>query len=46
MAITTSLSGVTFGTNINDIQVPEHLNRTVETGVDYIDAAVGGLQYS
>src|SRR5210317_373156 len=46
MAITTSLSDVIFGTNISAIQVPEHLNRTVETGVDYVDAAMGGAGFT
>jgi DNA repair protein RadA/Sms len=46
MAITTSLSDVIFGTNISAIQVPEHLDRTVETGVDYIDAAMGGQGFT
>ncbi len=42
MAITTKLSDLIFGTPIHDIDVPEHLNRTVKTGIDYVDSAMGG----
>ena len=42
MAITTKLSDLIFGTPIHDIEVPEHLNRTVKTGIDYVDSAMGG----
>ena len=46
MAITTTLSDIVFGTNISAIQVPEHLNRTVETGVDFVDSAMGGQGFT
>ena len=39
MAITTKLSDLIFGTPISNIEVPEHLNRTVTTGVDFVDSA-------
>ena len=46
MAITTKLSDLIFGTPIHDIEVPEHLNRTVKTGIDYVDSAMGGLGFT
>ncbi len=42
MAITTKLSDLIFGTPISNIQVPEHLNRTCATNVDFVDSAMGG----
>tara|TARA_Y100000034_G_scaffold119987_1_gene162334 strand:- start:209 stop:967 length:759 start_codon:yes stop_codon:yes gene_type:complete len=33
---------ITFGTNILDIEVPEHLTRKFATGVKYFDGCMGG----
>ena len=38
-AITTD---ITFGTNILDIEVPEHLTRKFKTGLSFVDGAMGG----
>ena len=46
MAITTKLSDLIFGTPISNIEVPEHLNRTVTTGVDFVDSAMGGQGFT
>lgn len=46
MAIKTRLSDLKFGTNISKIKVPDHLNRTVATKIDYIDCAMGGQGFT
>ena len=46
MAITTKLSDLVFGTPISAIEVPEHLNRTCATGVDFVDSAMGGQGFT
>ena len=46
MAITTKLSDLVFGTPISNIEVPEHLNRTCETGVNFVDDAMGGSGFT
>ena len=46
MAIKTKLSDLTFGTSISRIKVPEHLNRTVATGVGFVDSAMGGQGFT
>ena len=46
MAITTKLSDLIFGTPISAIEVPEHLNRTCATSVDYVDSAMGGQGFT
>ena len=46
MAIATKLSDLVFGTPISDIEVPEHLNRTCATNVDYVDSAMGGQGFT
>ena len=46
MAITTKLSDLIFGTPISAIEVPEHLNRTCATNVDYVDSAMGGQGFT
>jgi DNA repair protein RadA/Sms len=46
MAITTKLSDLIFGTPISAITVPDHLNRTVATGVDFVDSAMGGQGFT
>ena len=46
MAITTRLSDIVFGTSISKIKVPDHLNRTCTTGVDYVDSAMGGQGFT
>lgn len=33
---------ITFGTNILDIKVPEHLKKKFSCGLDYVDGAMGG----
>ena len=33
---------ITFGTNILDIEVPEHLTRKFKSGLNYVDGAMGG----
>ena len=38
-AITTDIA---FGTNILDIEVPEHLQRKFQSGLSYVDGAMGG----
>ena len=34
--------GITFGTNILDIEVPEHLKVKFKSGLGYVDGAMGG----
>ena len=46
MAITTKLSEISFGTNISAIEVPDHLNRNVATGVNFVDSAMGGRGFT
>ena len=46
MAITTKLSDLVFGTPISNIEVPEHLNRTQQTGVTFVDDAMGGAGFT
>ena len=46
MAITTKLSDLVFGTPISNIEVPEHLNRTCATGVNFVDDAMGGAGFT
>ena len=46
MAITTKLSDLVFGTPISAIEVPEHLNRTCATNVDFVDSAMGGQGFT
>ena len=46
MAITTKLSDLVFGTPISNIEVPDHLNRTCETGVNFVDDAMGGSGFT
>ena len=46
MAIKTKLSDLVFGTPISNIEVPEHLNRTVTTKIDYVDCAMGGQGFT
>ena len=46
MAITTKLSDLVFGTPISNIEVPEHLNRTQQTGVGFVDDAMGGSGFT
>ena len=33
---------IAFGTNILDIEVPEHLKRKFKSGLSYVDGAMGG----
>ena len=42
-AITTD---ITFGTNILDIEVPEHLTRKFRTGLSFVDGAMGGQGFT
>lgn len=42
MKIDVSVDGVTFGTSISDIKVPEQLEYSIETGIDFFDNAFGG----
>ena len=42
-AITTN---ITFGTNILDIEVPEHLTRKFKTGLSFVDGAMGGQGFT
>ena len=42
-AITTN---ITFGTNILDIEVPEHLTRKFTTGLSFVDGAMGGQGFT
>ena len=35
-------TNITFGTNILDIEVPEHLTRKFKTGLSFVDGAMGG----
>lgn len=46
MAIQTKLSDLVFGTPISNIEVPEHLNRTIRTKVDFVDSAMGGQGFT
>ena len=46
MAITTKLSEISFGTNISNIEVPAHLNRTCATNVNFVDSAMGGRGFT
>ena len=46
MAIKTKLSDLIFGTPISAIEVPEHLNRTCATNVDFVDSAMGGQGFT
>ena len=42
-AITTD---ITFGTNILDIEVPEHLTKKFATGLSFVDGAMGGQGFT
>jgi DNA repair protein RadA/Sms len=35
-------NNVSFGTNILDVIVPDHLRKRVKTGLDYVDSVMGG----
>ena len=35
-------TNIAFGTNILDIEVPEHLKRKFRSGLNYVDGAMGG----
>ena len=37
-----NISEIAFGTNILSIEIPEHLKRKFETGLDFFDGALGG----
>ena len=38
--------GLDFGKNILDIEVPKPLRKKIKSGVDFIDAAYGGLGFT
>lgn len=46
MKLNVTNSGVEFGSNILDIEVPEALRIKVPTGIDYIDSALGGQGFT
>ena len=35
-------TNIAFGTNILDIEVPEHLTKKFKTGLSFVDGAMGG----
>ena len=39
-------TNITFGTNILDIEVPEHLTRKFKTGLSFVDGAMGGQGFT
>lgn len=46
MKLNTTADGITFGTNILDIEVPSQLRKRIPTGIKYFDDAIGGQGFT
>ena len=46
MKLETSVDGISFGTNILDIEVPDALRKRVKSGLEFFDDALGGRGFT